>query len=237
MKHLFTIFLSGIVLSSTAQEAKKDQYIPLVTKSIGVSFQQFDGLNSRIANLPQYKQLKNATGTLGLGWLKERNRIISGAGITIGSSMSGNVDEKSSNLRFINLNIDLGYDLLKSEKAMLYPLVGLGFQNYQAIFYKDNRAVNFNDVLQSPTVQNNLSSVRFNNSFLVYRVGFGVSVQSPKHPSNSIGLQAGYAGSFNQQTWRSSENQLLGNAPQDKLSQFFISLVLTSKPWFMKGNK
>ena len=236
MKQLFSIFLFGIAISSTAQEAKKDKYIPLVTKSIGASFQQFDGLNSRIANLPQFKQLKDYTATLGLGWLKEKNRIISGAGVTIGSSMSGNNDEKSSNLRFINLNIDLGYDLLKSEKAMLYPLVGLGLQGYQAIFYKDNRAVNFNDVLQSPTVQNNISSVKFNNSFLVYRLGVGVSIQSPKHPSNSIGLQAGYAGGFKQQTWRSNENQLLGNAPQDKLGQFFISLVLSSKPWFMKGN-
>jgi len=234
MKVIISILLLGISLSSNAQHGKKDKFLPLITRSVGGSFQQFDGLNSRVANLPQYKQLKDHAATLGLGWLKERNRIISGGGITIGSSMSGERDKKSSTIRYIGFNADLGYDLLKTEKIMLYPLAGLGFQKYQAIFYKDNSAVDFNDVLQSPAVQNSISSVKFNNSFLVYRLGFGISVKSSKYPSNSIGIQAGYTSSFKKHAWRSNENQVLGNAPEDKISQFYIGLVLTCKPWLMK---
>jgi hypothetical protein len=205
MKAFVCLLLISISLSSAAQHPKdkehdkKFQFLPLITRGLGGSIQQFDGLNSRVANLPQYKELPNYAATLSLGWLKEQNRFITAAGITAGSSMSGDRDKKSSTVRYIGFNADLGYDLLKSEKIMLYPLAGLGFQMYQALFYKDNSSVNFNDVLQSPAVQNSISSVKFNNAFLVYRLGFGVSVKSPKYPSNPmIGIQAGYTGSFKQ---------------------------------------
>ena len=234
MKVIISFFLLATALTCAAQHQKNDKFIPMVSHSIGGSFQKFDGLNNRVAGLPQFKQLKGYTATLGLGWLKERNRVISGGGLTLGSSMSGDRDEKSSTIRYFGLNADIGYDLLKSEKIMLYPLAGLGFQKYQAIFYKDNSAVDFDDVLESPAIQNNISSVRFNNSFFVYRLGFGVSVRSPKHPSGSVGIQAGYSGSFKKNHWRSNENQALGNAPQDKISQFFVGLVFTNKPMFMR---
>ncbi len=234
MKFIISFLAVGIGLSVNAQHFMKDSVMPGITRSIGASFQKFDGLNSRVAGLPQFKQLKEHTATLGLGWLKERKRVISAGGVTIGSSMSGDKDEKSSTIRYIGVNADLGYDVIASDRVMLYPLAGLGFQGYQAIFYKDNSQVPFNDVLQSPTVQNSISSVRFNNSFFVYRFGLGFSVKSLKHPENSIGLQAGYTGSFKSRAWKSNENQALSNAPEDKISQFFISLVLISKPRFMK---
>jgi hypothetical protein len=241
MKIIISSLLLAIAFSSAAQHeehheharGKMKRFLPSISRSLGGSFQQFDGLNGRVANLPQYKQLKDNTATLGLGWFKEQNRFISEAGFTLGSSMSGKRDEKSSTIRYIGFNADLGYDLLKSDKITLYPLAGLGFQTYQAIFYKDNTGVDFNEVLQSPTVQNNTNSVRFKNSFLVYRAGLGVAFKSPKYPSSSIGLQAGYTGSFTKHDWKTNEGQSLGNAPEDRISQFYISLVLTSKPWMM----
>ena len=240
MKSIVCLLLISISLSATAQHQedkehdKKFKVLPLITRGLGGSIQQFDGLNGRIASLPQYKKLRNDAATISLGWLKEEHRFITAAGITAGSSMSGNNDKKSSSIRYLSFNADLGYDLLKSERIMLYPLAGLGFQKYQALFYKDNSGVNFNDVLQSPDVQNSISSVKFNNAFLVYRLGFGVSVKSPKCPSSSIGIQAGYTGSFKKNSWRSNENQMLNNAPEDKVSQFYISLILMNKPWMMR---
>jgi len=234
MKIIISFFFFGIALSSYAQHDNKNGTRPMITHIIGGSFQQFDGLNSRVANLPQYKQLKDYAAVLGLGWLKERNRLISAGSFSIGSSMSGGHDEKSSTIRYFALNADIGYDLLKSEKIMLYPLAGLGFQKYQAIFYKDNSSVAFDDVLESPEVQNSISSTRFTNPFFVYRLGIGFLVQSPKDPRFSIGIQAGYSGSFKKSSWRSNENQSLGNAPGDKISQFYFGLVLTSKGMFMK---
>lgn len=208
--------------------------MPMITHSIGASFQKFDLLNGRIAGLPQYEQLKTHTATLGLGWLKQYKQVVSSGSVNLGSSMSGDRDKKSSTIRYGAINADIGYDLLKSDKAMIYPFAGLGLQKYQAIFYKDNTAVSFDDVLESPVVQNNISSVRFNNGFAVYRFGIGVLLKSPKYPSHSIGLQAGYTGSFKKQSWKSNENQQLSGAPQDKVSQFFVGLVFASKPMFMK---
>lgn len=234
MKTIIVLALVGFAISCDAQEYKKKDFLPAITRSIGGSFQQFDGLNSRVANLPQYEQLKDYSATLGLGWFKEKNQFISNMGVSIGSTMSGHRDEKSSTVRFINVNADIGYDVLKSDKVMLYPLAGLGFQKYQAIFYKDNSNVDFDDVLESPAVQNSIQPVKFKNGFFVYRAGIGVALKSPKYPSSSIGLQAGYTGSFRKNEWRSNEDQVLNNAPEDRISQFFVSLVLISKPWMMK---
>lgn len=238
MKMIISILMLSAALNCAAQDEKKhdkmDKYLPMISHSIGASFQKFDGLNSRIAGLPQYKQLKDNAATLGLGWLKEQHRVVSAGSVTVGSSMSGDRDRKSSTIRYAAVNADLGYDLLKSEKLMLYPLAGIGFQKYQALFYKDNAAVAFDDVLESPSVQNNISSVRFNNSFAVYRFGIGFSVKSPKYPSNSIGIQAGYTGSFKKNDWKSNENQTLGNAPKERISQFFIGLIFTNKPMMMR---
>jgi len=234
MKTIISILLTAFVLSSQAQEHKMKDFIPAITRSIGGSFQQFDGLNSRIANVPQYEQLKDYSATLGLGWFKEKNQFISNMGLSIGSTMSGHRDEKSSTVRFINVNADIGYDVLKNDKVMLYPLAGLGFQKYQAKFYRDNTGVDFDDVLSTPAVRNSIQPVKFNNGFFVYRLGFGVALKSPKYPSSSIGLQAGYTGSFRKNEWRSNEDQALNNAPTDRISQFFVSLVLISKPWMMK---
>lgn len=135
--------------------------MPQMMHGIGASFQEFEGLNSRISNFPQYKELRDHMGTLQLGWLKERNRLISGFAFSIGSSMSGDRDKKSSNLRFFGFNADIGYNVLNSQRMMLYPLVGLGYEKYQARFFKDNSGVDFDDVLESPVVQNTLDPVNF----------------------------------------------------------------------------
>ncbi|MCC6289870.1 MAG: hypothetical protein IT249_18480 [Chitinophagaceae bacterium] len=226
-------------LSATAQhnrehkkwdKEKMAEYMPSLSRTLGGSFQKFNGLNGRLTNLPQYKQLKDYTATIGLGWFKERNRVISDAGITLGSSMSARRDEKSSTIRYIGFNANIGYDVLKNENISLFPLVGLGYQGYQAVFYKDNSDVNFNSVLESPVVQQAITPVKFTNGFLVYRAGAGVLFKSPKH-SSSIGLQAGYTGSFQKRAWRTNDGQALANAPQDRISQFYFNVVLISNPW------
>jgi len=242
MRVIICLLVIGISLTAVAQhdkdhdqDNKKERFkkfMPYMTRTLGGSFQSFDAINARVANLPQYEQLKDYAATIGLGWLKEKNQFVSSGAINLGSSMSGHRDEKSSTIRYIGVNLNLGYDVIKSDRFMLYPLAGLGLQKYQAIFYKDNSAVSFNEVLQSPTVQNNISSVKFNNAFALYRFGLGFSVKAPKYPA-AIGIEAGYTGSFKKHEWRSNEDQTLANAPEDRVSQFFVSLVLMSKPFSM----
>lgn len=238
MKRIILFFLSSLAITANAQpNTKKDYELPMVMRGIGVSFQKFDGLNSRIANLPQYKQLKDHAGTLDLGFMKVHNRFISEIDFSAGSSMSGDRDKKSSTIRYLGAGIDLGYDVIPGEKFLLYPLVGLGCQRYQARFYKDNSAIPFDVVLVSSAAQNDIRPVDFINSFFTYRLGFGFAIKPPKESSCIFGIQAGYTGSFKDRSWKSSDNQELAGAPVDGISQFHVSLTMANLPMMRKGMK
>ncbi len=239
MKSIFVYLLICFTLTASAQEKKKvhhydkekmEEWLPSMTLSLGGSFQDFRNFNSRLKNLPQYQQLRVYTPTLALGWFKERDRLISDVGITFGSSMGNWRKHKQSTVRYVGFNANAGYDVLNNEKITLYPLAGIGYQTYQAILYKDNSNVNFNDVLTSPVIQNSINNISFYNSFWVYRLGAGVLFTSSKHPQGSIGLQAGYTGSFQKRSWRTRDNQILRNTPRDGVSQFYIGVVFTHKP-------
>ena len=234
MKSIILLLLCSVSLSLAAQDkpGKKDHwekmknYKPLMTRGAGVSIQQFKGLKSRMAAFPQYDELKNHMYTLSLGSMHVMKNFVSQMTVTAGSSLTGHPDEKSSTMRFLSGGFDMGYDVIPAERVMLYPLVGIGAENYRAIFYKDVNAVNFNDVATLPTVQNNIRSLKFTNTFFTYRLGLGVAFKEPKG-NHTIGLQGGYTAGFKKKSWKSSENQTLANAPVDGLKRFSVSLVLT----------
>ncbi len=231
---MMMMVLTAFTLSAQAQkpDEKKDHWkhgkgnAPVMMRSIGVSFQQFDALNSRIAGFTQYKALPNQVWTIGGGSMHSYKNFVSQFNIAGGNSLTGKPDKKSSAMRYVGGGFDFGYDLLPSDKLMLYPLVGIGAEIYSAKFYKDVTAVDFDVAATSSTVQNSNRSVKFNNSFATYRLGLGFSIKTPKHPG-SIGLQARYTGSFSDRSWKTSENQTLANAPKDGLSSFAVSLVFT----------
>src|SRR5882724_11969180 len=147
MKAKMLPFLLVISLPVVAQEHKNDDFIPQFTHGIGISMQKFDGLNDRIAKFPQFKKLNDYTATLELGMLKEQHRVVSDMNLMIGSSISGH-NKKGSVVRFAGINMGIGYDLLKNKNILLYPLAGLGFEAFQAKFYKDNSSVPFDSLLQ-----------------------------------------------------------------------------------------
>lgn len=235
MKTAIFFCLFAISTSTIAQETQKSGYRPYMMRGIGASFQEFDGLNARIADFPQYKELRNHMGTLQIGWLKEHNRLVSGFSLMAGSSMSGDRDERSSTIRFLGLGADIGYNVLNSARIKLYPMVGIGYEKYQARFFKDNTSVDFNDVLESAAVQNNLRPADFKNSFVTYRAGAGISFTCPRLPGHSIGLQGGYVGSFKDHAWKSDYNQEVKNAPEDGIGRLFVSVVFLTQPGFMKN--
>lgn len=234
MKKILIMLLCGSSFCSFAQKKEEMKFTPIMTKGIGVSFQKFSGLNSRLAAFPQYETLKDHMFTLSLGTMHVKKNFVSGLTVTGGSSLSGDRDRKSSALRFLSGGLDFGYDVIPSDRIMLYPMVGVGAETYHAIFYKDNSAVDFNDVLLFPGAQNAIRSVKFVNNFITYRLGVGFALKAPKHPG-TIGIQAGYTGGFNDsKAWKSSENQDLSNAPVDKLSRFHVSLIFGSQGNMMR---
>src|SRR5689334_17817630 len=106
MKIITCLLLLATGLSAFAQQEDNDKKqeghrmmmhkLPYMTRSLGVSFQSFDGLNARVANLPQYKQLKDFAPTIGLGWPNDYKDVVTNATLTLGSTMSGHRSEKSS---------------------------------------------------------------------------------------------------------------------------------------------
>ena len=240
MKCIILVSLLAASLSLSAQDTgdktnkmDKKNFSAWISKGIGVSFQKFEGLNSRIAAFPQYESLKDHMFTLSLGSMHVVNNFVTQITGTAGSSMSGDRDKKSSALRFLSGGLDFGYDVIPADRIMLYPLVGVGVETYHALFYKDISDVDFDDVLGSSEVQNDIRSVKFVNTFVTYRLGLGFALKSPRG-HGTIGLQAGYAGSFSDKSWKSSENQSLNNSPSDNLSRIYVSLIFSGRMGMMR---
>lgn len=234
MKTIMLIALSIFSLSAMAQEktdrkAKWDKmksYKPIMTRGVGVSFQNFDDLNHRIAGFPQFDGLKNRIWTLSAGSMHVMNNFVTQTTITAGSSLTGNPNKKSSALRTLGGGMDFGYDVIPSKTVMVYPMVGLGAETYHAIFYRDVNAVNFDAVANSTTVQNSIRKTKFVNSAFTYRLGMGFSVKSPKD-DGTIGIQVGYVSGFHDERWKSAEYQNLSNAPHDVIKRFSVSLIFS----------
>lgn len=233
MKIVMLITACAFSLSLSAQETKKKNWgkmngqMPTMTKSAGVSFQKFTGLNDRINGFSQYKTLPDHFYTISLGSMHNMKNFITQMNVNAGSSLSGKADERSSTIRMIGGSFDLGYDVIPAARVMLYPMAGVGLESYHAIFYKDVNAVNFNDVANSPAVQNSIRSVKFTNAYSTYRFGLGLAFKSPDG-NHSIGVQGIYSGSFkDNKAWKSAESQSLNGAPVDDLQRISVSLVLT----------
>ncbi len=231
MKSIILILSCSVCLSFSlsAQEkmkGKMQQYMPMMTRSIGFTLQNFEGLNNRIAGFPGYEPLKRNIWTLSAGSMHVMKNFVSQITVTGGSSLTGDPDEQSSTVRFLGGGLDLGYDVIPSDMVMVYPMVGIGGECYTAVFYKDVSGIDFDDVANSPGLQNSIRSVKFKNKFLTYRLGLGIAFKSPKN-SGTIGIQAGYSGGFRDRDWKSAENQKLNGAPSDELHRFAVSLVLT----------
>lgn len=245
MKPLVVALLLTVSLGTFAQDREKERprhkqswmnkdgkydHNFMSTFGVGVGFQNFDGLNDRMANYSQYEALKDYTAVLSLGWLKEKNQLVSLSNFTAGSSLSGDRDKKSSVIRFLGVGADLGFDVVKNDRIMLFPLVGIGYEWYQAKFYKDNSGVSFNDVVQSPATQNAVRALDLKNSFFTYRAGVGFNIKSQRNSNYGIGLLAAYTGSFQEKAWKSNENQSLLNSPEDRLGRIQISVIFTGSP-------
>ncbi|MFT4024643.1 MAG: hypothetical protein QM664_12765 [Flavihumibacter sp.] len=227
------ILLLGFGITGFAQHPSTKNYDHYwSTFGVGMNFQSFDKLDGRVAAFPKYKDLRDQAGSLQLGWIKEKRRVISLFNVLASSSMSGDRHRRSSTARSIGVGADIGYNLVRNKRIMLYPMVGLGYDWVQARYYTDNSQVNFDDVLSNPSVSNAIEPVVFSNGFFNYRAGAGLQFLSPKG-DGIIGIHGGYTGSFEARPWRSKAGQDLGNAPEDRLKRFYVTLVFGMRPMRM----
>lgn len=220
------VLIISLPLCSIAQTKEEPAVKRYFTHTHGISYQKFDNMNNRIKMFPQYEQLKNTTGTLQLGLITERKKTIFNYLLQVGTSLSGDNKKKSTATRYTGFAFDLGYYIYKGNRFSVYPMAGLGIVNFKLVLNRDNTAVPFDSVINSPTVRQNVEPLKLANRFITYRLGAGGNITSKRHPRNSFGLQAGYVGSFKDEEWRVNTTQILANSPNDKLSQIYVHLLL-----------
>lgn len=196
-------------------------------KTIGMSFQQFDELNGRVKGDPTYHQLCEAIGTLGLGAIIQKGHFVTLNNFTIGYGMNGNREKKNSTTGMLGFSADFGYNIFgRNSRVELFPTAGLGLEGYRVRLNKNTPDSDFDEVLDNEETQNDIRSVTFYNIYFNYRFGLNLNVKSPDK-SRTIGLQGGYTASFNDRSWRVNYNQTLADAPSEKLSRFYVNLVMT----------
>ena len=208
-----------------AQTKEKPSVKRYFTHTHGISYQKFDNINNRIKMFPQYEQLKNTTGTLQFGLITERNKTIFNYLVTVGSSLSGDNEKRSTATRFTGFAFDLGYYIYKRKRFSVYPMAGLGLENFTLVLNRDNSAVPFDSLLNSTTTRQNVEPLKLANRFITYRLGAGANANSKKYPRNSFGVQVGYIGSFTDKDWRINSTQIIAKSPKDNLSKLYGHLL------------
>lgn len=230
MKKAFFFFAVIICLQSQAQNRKKDS---LETThfyfGFGGNFQNFNGLNNRLASRQEYQKVQGNQATVVFGWQNMyRNQWIFDYALSYGNSLAGDKERKSSNLDATSFSVNLGYNVLakSNPKVRLFPFVGLSGDRVSASFNKDLSSLPFDSVLASTSYQQRTQTLKLSNTFFSFSGGIGVDFLSKKNPNNCLGLVVGYTNSFKSRDWRANDDQLLTNAPSDNLSRFYLRLIL-----------
>jgi len=242
MKKLLLLLLTLISISSFSQNEDSVISSPDNTHiyyGIGAAGQNFAGIGSRIALRPEYEALRKTEASLSIGLTREINSLMVDYNLSFGSSLSGDRERKSSSIISFGYSFTLGVNLCRNysprHRIKLWPFAGIGIQTFKVALNKDLAAVPFDSVLQSTNWQQRTAPLRFSNTFFTYKTGVAIDFVSKHNKRSAYGLRAGYIGSFKSKDWRINEEQVLANAPTDKLSRWFATLQVTGI--FKKRNK
>ncbi len=188
----------------------------------GVSYnnQSFNNLNTTIASLGNlYEKTPQSIIAWNLGYLNESDLILFKTNIGFGRGTKGNSERKNTVINYFTGSWDIGINLSKGKNTRISPFAGLGGSSFTVTLNKDLANINFNDVLQSSSIQANTTPVKISNMFFNYRVGLAVDFFNPKNNNQALSLFVLYCGSFKNRSWKVNMEQQVANAPIDGLSQ------------------
>lgn len=244
MKNIFLLLLIVSVFSVQAQnkeiDTRKNKVIVVESNDrfmiywgINYNNQNFSQLNNALSNLgSMYEALPKSVASWNLGWIFEDDLVLIKTNIGLGNSIKGKQGKRNTRLSYFSTSMEIGLNFSKNNNNIrIYPTAGLGVAVFSATLNKDLSNINFNDILQNPTIQSNANSTRLTNTFFIYRAGLAVDFFNKKNNHKAVGFFAGYNGSFNNRAWRVNMEQQVANAPSDRLSQFFagINFLMQSK--------
>jgi len=229
MKLLCTFIVSLISLSGFSQSpVKKDstRHYNHPAFYIGYQNQTFDNLNARLIKYFPRSIPQNAFG-IGLGGKTAMNNWLVQGDISAAFGSNGNGNKGYTNIFLLGFNFDAGLFLTKPGAVRVYPFAGLSLDLpiVSAKIRTDN--INFDSVLSSAQVRQNMEPVSMSTFFASWRGGLAIDFGNPKNHDRpySFGIKAGYKQSFNNGTWRMDNSNNLLNEPSDRLQQWFASIV------------
>jgi hypothetical protein len=223
------ILLAALLIISITAQAQHHKKRPVGSTAsmyfgMGAAGQSFSQLNSRIAARPELQPLRKTQGMFYLGFAKERKNVLFDFNFGVGSSLSGDAERKSSNISMFTSSINIGYNFSNNKNIRVYPFIGIGGETFMAKFFRDVSAIPFDSVLQNTSWQQRTAPSKFTSNFFTYKLGFAVDFLNKNNPHYAIGLKVGYTGGFKDVSWRVNDNQVLANAPVDRLSGWFASI-------------
>lgn len=206
---------------------KKATPVRYISHAHGATYQNFPAINGSIAGSGNYKKPNPIIGTLNFGFITERNKSFFKYFLNGGNGFSGNKKTQSTTTKMLGLSVDFGYYVITKKQFAIYPIAGLGYDRYTLVLNKNNSTIPFDSVLQNPVTRQQTSPVKLSNTFLHYRIGAGIKINSVKHPRNSIGFDAGYGSSFTHNDWKINNTQTLAKSPDEKLSKYFAHILIS----------
>lgn len=226
MKTLITsIFLLAIPALVFCQDAEAKKATRFLYHSHGVSFQKFKNLNQRVTTNNLYEPVGNNVATFQFGFIAERKNFFYNTGLTIGSSFTGKKNTRSTNIKVLEYNVDIGYNILQSNRFIVAPILGLGYSMYNVRYFRDLSSIPFDTIVASVPAQSQTGAFSLENSFINYRAGLNLTVKSTRNNHSAVALQVGYVHSFSDNDWKVNKFQTLANSPNDALSKVFTNLV------------
>ena len=220
------LVLPFLVKAQSNEGSKKADTVYKRIFYLGYNYQNqsFNNLNSRLASLGSaYEKVPQSIFGFSTGVISMKNNFLSKMNFSFGTAFKRNEEKRNTELFAFQSSIEFGYNFSKNRNIQFYPLVGIGVSTFNVRLYKDLSSINFNDILQSPTVQASTSPVKLANTFGNYKVGFEVDFLN-RSGFRALAIIAGYSGSFEQSSWKVNKTQEVANAPADGLSQFFVGL-------------
>jgi hypothetical protein len=226
------LFLSACLLFVSAlafsQSQKNDSTTGFLYWGFGYQYQSFGNLSNRIGSRPEFEKPGSSMANIFLGINKENSGFIRDFQVHFSASTKGDDEKRNTSILGGGAAFTVGYNFSKKANFRIYPFVGVSGETYYAKFNRDISSISFDSILVSNTVQQRTEPVSFTNMFFCYQGGIAVDFINTKYRFlRSIGLRASYTGSFKSRNWRVNDNQLIANAPSDRIGQFNGSLLFS----------
>lgn len=234
MKHCYTLFLATALLwvnTSSAQTSYKDstRFYEHAYVGMGYSSQSFPGFN---AVLTRYFPQSIPTDVISFhyGGKSAFNQFLVQGDALLAIGSKGRRKTGVTSVGLLSIGIDAGVFLFKPGNVRVYPFAGISLDVPMVTASVKTSDIVFDSVLANPMTRQRTEPMSFNNFFVGWRSGLAIDFGKGKKSNQpyTMGIRAGYKQSFNTGRWTINGDGNFRQAPTDRLTQWFGSIVFYS---------